>query len=410
MLTDRAVLFYWDDVNVHDIFCPPPGLPSWDYQLWRKAFLDSGTHRATSPPPSPSSSSPMSSPPSPPPSKWGWGGGREEGEEEEEGYVWWLPSVLCWRDWCAFPPNSEENGVGSVFHLVVEGKSGEGGEDGVYASLGGCGGGNKGSGGPEWGGRGAQHVFLEANQYFVPLLWANPKFRAKLESWFPTGEVARVLLPYLFHPVDPVVAAVDAFVDAEFVAGNTVGFQIRSAPAYLCIENAFDSREDAAAVITTNMLACLPGVEGVEDAGSAKVFVASMHKEAKARVRETLGENNVVLYNGLADVSDDLTVGDTRDALIDILLLSRTDVMLASPLSTFAYVASALAGRNPVAVSIPLPPPFADESLASPCVPLGPVGLEPCFHANSAFSKQVPMPQCLEGGLPASYDRPRSQC
>jgi len=78
--------------------------------------------------------------------------------------------------------------------------------------------------------------------------------------------------------------------------------------------------------------------------------------------------------------------GSARQALMDLVLLSRCRVLVASVHSTFSYAAHALAGVEPWVVSARGP------GGASRCVRAA--GAEPCFHAWGAVRRQV---QCLAG-------------
>ncbi|KNC54496.1 fucosyltransferase 7 [Thecamonas trahens ATCC 50062] len=360
MLTDRALLVEWPDVNVHDVFCEPPGI-DWDYILWREEMEAKGLG----------------------------------------GYNTWLPHRLCLvDDICLYPPGD------STGSLTINGAAGE---TPVLADLV-C--------GDIEQALTHQHVFLTSTQYFVPLLFANPVYAAKLNDWFPNGRIAHALLHYLFQPVDPVTAAVDAFVADAFVPGNTVGLQIRSAPIFYFMPGLYSSKDDAAASITATMATCVDEVLPtasepiVADPATAKLMVASMHADAKRSLVDKYGDR-VVLYGGATAKGDDLSVGDTREALVDILLLARTDALVASPLSTFAYTAAAIGRIKPINIHVDVPSPWSDDSILEPICRLPPANEpfpEPCLHANTSFDMAIPMPTCPQAPLPAFLLRAPGLC
>lgn len=235
-------------------------------------------------------------------------------------------------------------------------------------------------------------LFLRSNQYFVPSLYIFiPQFREELNRLFPERDaIFHHIGRYLFHPTNSVWSWITRFYHAYLAkASQRIGIQIRT----------FVSGPEFLPYITEQILTC--GVENkvlprttesdehednAGDRNSTAVLVTSLLPDYFEKIRE-LYMDHATESGGLVSVyqpsheihQQSQKHGHNRKAWAEICLLSFSDKLITSPLSTFGYVAQGLAGIKPwilARVENETVPSFVCSRTLS---------MDPCFHAPPYF-------------------------
>ncbi|CAK8574473.1 unnamed protein product [Lathyrus sativus] len=199
-------------------------------------------------------------------------------------------------------------------------------------------------------------MILLSDQYFVPSLFMTPLFNKELEKMFIEKEaVFHHLARYLFHPSNSAWRLITTFYQQHLAkADEKVGLQIR----------VFRPNTTPQQAVMNLVLNCtlenklLPKVldmnNSVSSGGIKVVLVASLYPE--------YGENLKTLYMNKSTVTGEVVEvyqpsGEEEQkfndnthnmkALVDMYLLSLSDVLVTTSLSTFGYVAQGLGNLKP---------------------------------------------------------------
>ncbi|KAL6861831.1 hypothetical protein ACP4OV_017531 [Aristida adscensionis] len=254
-------------------------------------------------------------------------------------------------------------------------------------------------------------LLLLSDLYFVPSLYAVTAFQDELQRLFPAKEsVAHLLARYLFHPTNPVWRLVTRYYRTYLAhAKERIGMQIRVFSwASVPVDDMYKqilacSRQerilpdidgdDAAAAATATpepgRRNATSGEDMEEDmdtdmdgAGSTAILIASLHADYYERIRSMYYEHAA---KGGAAVSVFQPSHEERQAtgrqthnqkaLAEIYLLSFSDVLLTSGMSTFGYMSSSLAGLRPAMLHTA----YNHKVPETPCSRV--VSMEPCLHA-----------------------------
>ncbi|KAJ1480404.1 hypothetical protein T484DRAFT_1901175 [Baffinella frigidus] len=278
---------------------------------------------------------------------------------------------------------------------------------------------------------------LLSDQYFLPLLLANSEARARLAALFtpldsPSDEegvesasgeggeesaglgaaqgeevgeagLFATLGRWALQPSEEVRRAVLAFelgMGGRCVVGVHVrvpmfDWEHRQVPdvdpeeALQCARRAFLSQLRHQAANSTS-------ARGEHDDASSTgggssggvVFVASTSEAVRMRAREMFAKRGA-WTSGATGRLEPGGAGE-KQALMDLILLSRCQEIVSSVHSTFSYAAHALAGVTPWVVSSRSPPPHGGgggRASVSKCIRA--TGPEPCFHAGQSLRPQV---------------------
>jgi hypothetical protein len=193
----------------------------------------------------------------------------------------------------------------------------------------------------------AEILTVQTNQYWLPLLQQSPAYRAKLRALFEGADgyrqlPVRILLQILFSPNARVLAKVQA--RASLSKGNatcSLGVQIRTLK---------DDRGRAQyGLDAAHFVKCL------DSANTSYRYKPSAHRnwrvvsdsEAWHETR-TLEERS----EGWGVASSRSTPDASRQALAELLWLSKCEHLFTSHRSTFGYVAALLSPRSPSSVSV----------------------------------------------------------
>lgn len=234
-------------------------------------------------------------------------------------------------------------------------------------------------------------------QYTIPKLFSMPSFRPTLESLFPTRMVITDLLRSLMLPVDPIwreVEKVEAMQPDR--ADRRVGVQIRyfrGVEAFKKLHHGVDSRikqcflengilpkqerkpsgEVFHSIINTN---------GKRSGNRITVFIASLHNSFEKSLTMDYLQNppangeNVTIVQLSRKLSQGYSVQDDEQAMMEMILLSFSDDIIVTPMSTFGGVAHAYGALRPWFVQIP---PWFVENPNNVSEPTGP----PCVRAQT---------------------------
>ncbi|KAJ7539580.1 hypothetical protein O6H91_11G100700 [Diphasiastrum complanatum] len=239
-------------------------------------------------------------------------------------------------------------------------------------------------------------LFLRTNIYFVPSLYFVPPLNKKLEKFFPQREALfHHLARYLFHPSNDVWGRIIRFYDAYLSnVDQIVGLQIRI----------FDPTKTPTENVTSQVFACVLGNKILPNTSNAdaneqpwaahivrenkviSVLVTSLHRGHYDSVRkfylhQPTEDGSLVRVNLPSHEGEQRTDKPDHDkqALAEIFLLSFSETLVTSPMSTFGYAAQGLAGIRPWLLTRPGEdsyPNFACMKAFS---------VEPCFHVPPLF-------------------------
>lgn len=197
---------------------------------------------------------------------------------------------------------------------------------------------------------------LRTEQYFLPILFTNPFYVGRLNEWFPNRDVATGLMRYFFHPTNDIW---DDILDTYSSSSSSsrsqhqvidVGIQLRE----------WTMKKDQ----DHETIRCLERV--YEKNNNKTHFFAASLMNIKEYAK-LIGHPEWVITQKYSDGVEEHSEGQVRDALHDMWLMSLTNDLVISEISTFGYVSMALKGR-----------PCLVASATQPCY--YPVSHEPCFH------------------------------
>lgn len=237
-------------------------------------------------------------------------------------------------------------------------------------------------------------LFLRANLYFVPSLYIYlPEFRQELDRLFPHREaIFHQVGRYLFFPTNPVWSWIMRFYDAYLAkASQIVGIQIRT----------FDSRPVAQPYVTDQILTCavenglLPKTLHKEEENkppllrrnTTAVLVTSLLPDYFEQIMQLYADyptetgEVVSVHQPSHEVHQNTEAhGHNKKAWAEICLLSFSNILITSPMSTFGYVAQGLAGIKPWILA------RVEQGLVPSPVCSQVLSLDPCFHAPPYFN------------------------
>ncbi|GAQ81177.1 fucosyltransferase [Klebsormidium nitens] len=203
------------------------------------------------------------------------------------------------------------------------------------------------------------------NNYWLPGLYVHPTKRLLLREIFPDNQAFHRVARYLFLPQDRIWTRVTSFYD-KYMAGATksVGLQIRQKGNALEDYNQRTSDNALTCMaehdLIPRLLDTLPTQEGAQVAKESDkdafdvIFVASMIPKYEEYLKEVFSKNKTVEGRRVEVLSatheqeerwSDLSHYDS--AVLDVWLLSFTDHQILTQTSTFGYVSSSIAGKNP---------------------------------------------------------------
>ncbi|PAN09308.1 hypothetical protein PAHAL_2G013100 [Panicum hallii] len=230
-------------------------------------------------------------------------------------------------------------------------------------------------------------LLLYSDLYFVPSLYPIAGFGDELRRLFPARESAsHLLLRYLLHPTNPVWGLVTRYYHAYLApATRRIGVQVRMFGfASVPVDDMYNQ-----------ILACsrqeriLPEIDADGDAAagtgsktSTAILIASLYPDYYERLRARYYEHAAAKGGGGAWVGVFQPTHEERQAteslahnqraLAEVYLLSFSEALLTSGLSTFGYVSSSLAGVRPAILLTA----FRHKVPATPCRRA--VSMEPC--------------------------------
>jgi xyloglucan fucosyltransferase len=249
-----------------------------------------------------------------------------------------------------------------------------------------------------------QFVFLFSDQYYLPALQHNPHYSEFFREWFPPVDIFGPLVRFLVRPRPPVAAEIVRFYK-RLVSGNNdksskriIGIQLRTATmkgfdAEFCAWDSWAMADYTAAYFKCALLmdhlaqasdsnirhmhhqhsstidlptaADVTSVfgSGSEDHSKESVvfFLATDNESVRPLAKAALG-SRVHYYE--QEVTRKINVGHAT-ALIDMFLLSLSDDIITTSMSTFGYVAAGIASLPPVLLSFQAQ--CARELTSQPC-------------------------------------------
>ncbi|KAK7251865.1 hypothetical protein RIF29_35443 [Crotalaria pallida] len=203
-------------------------------------------------------------------------------------------------------------------------------------------------------------LILQSDQYFVPSLYMNPSFNLEVTKMLPEKDtIFHHLGQYLFFPSNKAWGLIRRFYETYLAkADEMIGLQIRvfipdSVPQQAVMDLVLNCTLE-------NKL--LPEIDTLNSVSSSTrknktvkaVLVASLYPE--------YGENLKAMYQNKPTISGELIgvyqpsheehqkFGDNKHSMkawTEMYLLSLSDVLVTTSLSTFGYVAQGLGGLKP---------------------------------------------------------------
>ncbi|CAL5210514.1 unnamed protein product [Lathyrus oleraceus] len=197
-------------------------------------------------------------------------------------------------------------------------------------------------------------MILQSDQYFVPSLFMTPLFNKELEKMFLEKDaVFHHLGRYLFHPSNSAWRLITNFYQEHLAkADEKIGLQIR-------VFHPITTPQQAIMNLVLNCTLENKLLPKLHDMNNSKtitkaVLVASLYPE--------YGENIKMMYMNKSTVTGEVIEvyqpsGEEEQkfndnthnmkALVDMYLLSLSDVLVTTSLSTFGYVAQGLGNLKP---------------------------------------------------------------
>ncbi|KAL6606871.1 hypothetical protein ACP70R_042524 [Stipagrostis hirtigluma subsp. patula] len=231
-------------------------------------------------------------------------------------------------------------------------------------------------------------LLLRADLYLVPSLYSIPEFHDELRRLFPAKEsVSHLLGRYLLHPTNSVWGMVTRYYHTYLAqAEQMIGVQIRMFPfSTIPVDDMYNqilncSRQE-------NILPDIDDGDADTDTGSLgrastkAILITSLYADYYERIKSSYYEHAAKggAMVGVFQPSHEerQMMGQRKHhqkALAEMYLLSFSDVLLTSGMSTFGYVSSVLAGIRPTMLLT-----AHDHKVpATPCVRA--VSMEPCLH------------------------------
>ncbi|CAI0421152.1 unnamed protein product [Linum tenue] len=202
-------------------------------------------------------------------------------------------------------------------------------------------------------------LVLISDGYFIPCLFQMQTFRSELEKLFPNNKstVFHQLGNYLLAPSNQAWSLITKFYDAHLAkAEQRIGIQIR----------VFDPQATPTPVVMKQILSCTE---------TRRILPRSRQSNETSKVYQASHEETQQSYKSSHNMK----------AWADMYLLSMSDVLVTSGMSTFGYVAAGIGGVRPWIVTFPDPKDHPDvPGWAAVCERA--VNVEPCFHFPPWFA------------------------
>ncbi|WVZ61619.1 hypothetical protein U9M48_011467 [Paspalum notatum var. saurae] len=220
--------------------------------------------------------------------------------------------------------------------------------------------------------------------YYAPSLYAVAEFQDELRRLFPAMEsVSHLLARYLLHPSNSVWAIVTRYYRSNLApAGRQIGVQIRmyghsSIPADDMYKQILAcSRQERILPAAAETGGGGDGSNNNDTRTTTAILIASLYgdyyKRLRSRYAAARGGAVGVFQPTHEERQATESLAHNRKALAEIYLLSFSDELLTSGLSTFGYVAASLAGVRPAILLTA----FDHKVPATPCRRA--VSMEPC--------------------------------
>ncbi|KAH7443391.1 hypothetical protein KP509_02G032400 [Ceratopteris richardii] len=246
-------------------------------------------------------------------------------------------------------------------------------------------------------------IILSTNMYFVPNLYLYlPQFREELNRLFPESDtIFHHISRYLFFPTNAVWSWMMRHYDAYLRKSSRIlGVQIRSFE-YPPVMHPELTDQILRCALENHLLPRISKVEGREHlstGNSTAVLVTSLLPDYSEQIKEFYAEHStetgeaVSVHQPSHEVHQNTKAhGHNVKAWGEMCLLSFSDNLVTSPMSTFGYVAQGLAGIRPwilVAQSSDTDSHFfqasSSESASPACSQV--LSMDPCFHAPPYYN------------------------
>ncbi|CAN6460664.1 unnamed protein product [Victoria cruziana] len=211
----------------------------------------------------------------------------------------------------------------------------------------------------------------ECNQYLVPGFYLNPVLSPLLEVLFPQRNPFHLLSRFLLLPNDGMWDLIRSALDVQ--ASRRVGVQIREFVGRYT--KAYDENVIECIKKKGGFLPKLLRKRRVPSGEYCSVYMATLvrhHLEAVNSSLKVLEEETGKEFRYNHQKLDGREVHDRKhqaEALVDMWVLSMSNVLVTSQDSTFGYIATGVGG---------VVPNFLDMEEGKGCF-MG-LGVEPCFH------------------------------
>ncbi|KAJ1695607.1 hypothetical protein LUZ63_012305 [Rhynchospora breviuscula] len=244
-------------------------------------------------------------------------------------------------------------------------------------------------------------VLLRTNQYIIPGLFIIPKYAEELERMFPSKEtVFHHLGRYLLHPSNTVWGMIMRYHNSYLTKSKErIGIQVRNF-SYWAPISAKKAYEQV--VRCTQQQLILPGVNLNQsqtspststEATAKTVLLVSLSREVYERLYNlyfehptTTGQMISVYQPSHEEKQKFQNKFHNYKAMVEIWLLSFSDVLVTTAISTFGYVSYSLAGIKPWYLQTAI----MDQNITNPSCRRA-LSIEPCYHTPPHFN-------CKTGG------------
>ncbi|KAJ0984536.1 hypothetical protein J5N97_002892 [Dioscorea zingiberensis] len=236
-------------------------------------------------------------------------------------------------------------------------------------------------------------IITASNQYFLPAFFLMPSYREELNLLFPEKDtVFHHLGRYLFHPTNSVWGLITRYYSSYLSnAEQMLGIQIR---VFDPRNNIFLKEKPTSELVLDQIISCalkeklLPNVSTLlsvkkTSTRSKSVLITSLKSEYFESIKNMYWEKatvdgEIISVYQPSHEEHQQTEKSSHDmkALAEIYLLSYSNVLVTSSLSTFGYVAQSLGGMKPWILSRP---DHYKELPEIPCTRA--LSMEPCYHA-----------------------------
>ncbi|CAN0843588.1 Galactoside 2-alpha-L-fucosyltransferase [Linum grandiflorum] len=231
--------------------------------------------------------------------------------------------------------------------------------------------------------QGVPWLILISTGYFLPPIFQMDSYRTELERFFPDDDdvetVFHHLGNYLFNPSDQAWKLISRFYQSYLAkADERIGFQVR----------VFDPKKTPPSLVMKQILSCTQNQQILhpKQNQTKAILITSLSGEFYNEMKFKYGGNSIGVYQ--ASHEEKQQFGDdshNMKAWVDMYLLSLSDVLVTSSMSTFGYVAAGLGGIRPWILMFPRHFVKNETELPNPACERA-VNMEPCFHVPPWFA------------------------